>query len=181
MKNVTLFLLVFLTFTNVKAAEAPTFHLEVILPSEISIEDVISYELLEESTHSAIYEIHTVDNGVFYQVVSTAALKLLPVAAKYTCLGTIKNPVVCEYVYKVGSVLIELYGQEIKERATNFWKTRITGENGIATLISKSLTEAKDGQLAFEESAKKTDFPWMKPVINTYRSTWGKRLTGNGK
>ena len=162
-------------FTNIKtsAHDTPTnspcystLTLEMLLPSNINKEDVVSFQLLELGTVSSIYEIHTTDGNTIYQVLSSVALNSLPYIAEYACIAAIKNPAICKYVFLAGEVLINIFENQIKEEIQNYYAARVTGNKGFAYVVTDTFKEAKDGQLAFETSKKQTGYPWNNPTID---------------
>lgn len=142
--------------------------LSKILPADIAFIEVESISMLEQDETSSIYEIVTHDGRTVYQVVAMAVVRAIPGTISAACLVVIKHPTVCRMVYLSGQALIRMKREAIYEKITDFWQTKITGENGIAAITAKSWAEAKDGQLAFSASKEQAKFPWEPALIREY-------------
>lgn len=159
--------------------ECAPLSFEMFLPEGLSAEDVVSFELIEMGAASNIYEIHTVDGGKFYEVLSTVTLRVLPLAAKTACVGITKNYGLCNYVYKAGAAIINIFEDDLSPKVEEFWAAKISGAKGYASLFTKTRRAARKGQVAFEESRTETGYPWQAANLVTY-SNWSERL-GSGK
>ena len=171
-----------LSFANPVTPEDPckaAMSFELFLPPGLSPDEVVSFQLFEEGAASNIYEIRTADGQIVYEVISTAALRVLPMAAKYACIAVIKNPGLCRYVQVAGNAIITIFRDNIKEKLSNSWAARISGDDGYASLYTDNIDEAREGQMAFETSRKETKYPWTAPSIFSY--TNATKRYGDGK
>jgi hypothetical protein len=145
--------------------EVGTVTLASILPEDLSPSDIVSYELVERGDACTIYKIETKDGRVFYQVVAMVALNALPQIAKYACLATIKNKMVCEWVKLAAQSIIDLFGSTVVEQVDKFFSTKIEGNQGQSSIYAVDMDEAKEGKMAYEASKAQTNFPWQPAVI----------------
>lgn len=186
MKNLTidfLFVLIcfFVSISSIHANDTPPEELEcaplsfeMFLPEGMSAEDVVSFELVETGAVSSIYEIHTVDGGKFYEVLSTVTLHALPYAAEYACLGTVKNPKLCKYVHRAGATIINIFEKDLSKKVQKFWAAKVSGAEGFASLFTRTIEDARGGQDAFEVSRSETGYPWQAAKLVNY-SIWHNR------
>lgn len=189
MKNFTitsLFVLIccFMSLSSVYADTMPPEELEcaplsfeMFLPEGLNAEDVVSFELVEAGAASSIYRVQTVDGTSLYQVISYAALRLLPKVAKHVCLKTITNTSLCGYVHQAGAAIIDLFQDEITtyveesaKKIINPWRVRLSGSNGLAIIDAYSIEEAKQGKSAFKTSRDLTKYPWDSPYVRSFNN-----------
>lgn len=159
--------------------EAAPLSFEHFLPPSICAEDVVSYTLVEAGSASNIYAVKTADGKTVYHVVASVTLELLPTVVEYACIAIIKHPLVCKSVYLAGEALVVIFEDDIMQKVDNFWASRIFEGVGYSSLFTTSVEEAQDGQLAFEASADKTEFPWTAPIIRPFYNA-AKRYGSDG-
>ena len=150
--------------------ECSPLSFEMFLPEGITVEDVVSFKVVEMGAISNIYQIQMVDGSIFYEVLSSVTLEVLPYAAKTACIGVTKSPKACDYVYKAGATLIILFDKQIHERVKTFWSAKISGDRGLASLFTENIAEAREGQAAFEDSRNTTGYPWQTVDIVDYQN-----------
>ena len=158
----------FIDNTSPDEIECAPLSFEMFLPDNIAAEDVVSFEAIEMRATSSIYQIELADGSIFYEVLSSVTLEALPYVAKTACIGVSRSPRACDYVYRAGAALIVLFENELHSRVKSFWAAKISGNKGLASLFTSTLNEAREGQIAFENSRNETDYPWQSVDIIDY-------------
>lgn len=156
--------------------EFAVVSIDIILPDDITRVDVLSIEFVDGNDVSSTYKISTCDGETIFQTVSMALLSYLPNAMQYACLATIKNPTVCTSVYYAGQAIIAIFADNIKETIDSWGKAKVTDNEGIAYVTSRTKEEAEETRLAFKHSHENTNFPWQKIVIRGFSNHSSRNL-----